>query len=269
MRNRWLLLVVSGSLLLFLSSCSGTPSTQQTTPAAPAATAEAAATKESTPLPTETPKPFSGDGPWEVNFKTQSDGTTLYGILYGQGQTGVLLAPTYPGGTEGWRSFAEEAAAQGYRVLTFDFRGQEKSEGERSFASAAEDMDAAIALLREAMVQRIVIVGAGMGGMAGIQSTPNHDDVIGLAVISSARTFGDLEITDADLAALKIPSLWLGARNDMTQNVEDMYAVAGGSDKQIWIYDGSSLHGTFILEGADGPDLERRLLEFVAHVAGS
>jgi hypothetical protein len=29
------------------------------------------------------------------------------------------------------------------------------------------------------------------------------------------------------------------------------------------------LQGTFIFEGADGSDMQKRLLDFVAHVAGS
>ena len=87
-------------------------------------------------------------------------------------------------------------------------------------------------------------------------------------VFTSEYTSVQTEITDADLATLNMPSLWLGTRNDMTQNVEDMYNLAGSSDKQLWIYEGSSLHGTYMLEGADRPNLEQRLIEFVARAAG-
>jgi hypothetical protein len=47
-----------------------------------------------------------------------------------------------------------------------------------------------------------------------------------------------------------------------------MSALAGSAKKDLWIYEGSSLHGTYIFDGADGPDMQRRLLEFVAAVTG-
>ncbi|MBN1312108.1 MAG: alpha/beta fold hydrolase [Anaerolineae bacterium] len=269
MQTRWASLTLSVVVLLLLFSACGSSNPQaiqQTVPTSEG-TAAISLTEEATPLPTTTPEPFSDGGPWEINFITADD-ATLYGILYGQGQTGIILAPTYPGGSEGWRPFAEEIAEQGYRVLTFDFRGQGKSEGDRSIADASTDLEAAITVLLENVADRVVLIGAGLGGMAAIQVAPHNEDVIGLVVISSPRVLEDLEIADKDLSDLDVPSLWLGTRNDMVHNVEDMYDISGSSDKELWIYEGSSLHGTFILEGADGPDLERRLLEFVMQVTG-
>jgi pimeloyl-ACP methyl ester carboxylesterase len=259
-----------GAFLLLLSACagSGSQSTQQPAPEG-TESVDVLPTDKPTSIPTATPEPFSDEGPWEINFIT-SDDATLYGILYGQGQTGVILAPTYPDGSEGWHSFAEKIAeqGQGYRVFTFDFRGQGKSEGERSVVDASIDLEAAITMMLENVADRVVLIGAGLGGMAAIQAASQNEAVIGLVVISSPRSLEDLELSDSELSALEVPSLWLGTRNDMTHNVEDLYDVAGSGDKQLWIYEGSSLHGTFILEGADGPDLEQRLLEFVVQVTG-
>lgn len=268
--HRSLLLLSVMAVLLFLSACSlngmvSPSSSQQATSTVPQSPGDTPT--ETIAPPTATPEPFSGDGPWEISFTT-TDGVALYGILYGQGQVALVLAPSYPGGLEGWRPFAEKISSQGYRALTFDFRGQGKSEGTRSSADAATDLAAAITVMRENIAERIVVLGAGLGGMAAIQAVPQNEGVIGMAVLSSPRSFDGLEITDADLAALNIPSLWLGTRNDMTQNVEDMYNVAGGTDKQLWIYEGSSLHGTFMFDGADRPDLEQRLSDFIAHVTG-
>ncbi len=225
---------------------------------------------EATQTPTATPEePFSGEGPWELRFTT-TDGVALYGILFGQGDIAVVLAPSYPGGLDGWRPFAEKLASGGYRVFTFDFRGQGQSEGTRNAADALTDLQAAVAVMRENIAERVVVMGAGLGGMAAIQAASQGEEgLVGLVVLSSPRLLEAVEIGDSDLSALAVPSLWFGTRNDMTQNIEDMYNVAGGSDKQIWIYEGSSLHGTYILEGADGPNLEQRLTEFVARVSGS
>jgi hypothetical protein len=55
----------------------------------------------------------------------------------------------------------------------------------------------------------------------------------------------------------------------MIQNVEPMYELAASSDKTLWIYEGSSLQGTFIFEGADTNDLRQRLIDFVVRVTGA
>jgi hypothetical protein len=220
-------------------------------------------------LPSPTPEtPLTGEGPWEVTFQT-ADGVTLHGTLHGESTQGVVLAPMYPGEQAGWKPFQEALASQGYRALAFDFRGHGASEGERSASTAPVDLAAAVAFMREHDVEQIVLAGAGLGGMAGIQLAAQDGGITGLVVISSPRSLEDLEVTDGDLAALTLPTLWLGARNDMSQHVEEMYELAASSDKALWIYEGSSLPGTFIFEGADGPDLERRLLEFVTRVFGS
>lgn len=210
---------------------------------------------------------FSGDGPWEVTFTT-SDGVTLYGNVYGQSDQAIILAPMYPGEQAGWQPFAQALAAQGFRALTFDFRGYGSSGGSREAANAPADLAAAIAFLRENETGSIMLIGAGMGGLAAIRVTSRDGQIAGIAILSSPRAFEGLEVSDADLSALIVPSLWIATRNDMSQRVEEMFDLAGGTDKQVWIYEGSSLPGTYIFEGADRADLERRLIEFAARIFG-
>lgn len=255
------------------------PAVEEPTPATgetPIEAAPPASGEEETPVPDTTdgeatpeatPDPFVGEGPWAVTFET-NDGIILAGTLFGRGPVDVVLAPMYPGGQEGWLPFAEAAAEQGYRVLSFDLRGHGESEGEADWEAAVSDLEAALAFLDEHGGERFILIGAGQGGLAAIRVAAEREDVIGLAVISSPRAFEALAVSDADLERLGMPSLWLGARNDMTQSVEELYDQAGSSDKELWIYEGSSLHGTYIFEGADGPDLQRRLLDFLARVTG-
>ena len=213
------------------------------------------------------PTPLAGDGPWAVKFPS-SGGTRLDGVVYGQSVLCLVLAPMYPGAKEGWLTFAATAGLQGYRALTFDFRGHGDSEGKIDVSLAPDDLTGAIAILKQNGCTQFVLVGAGLGSMAAIKIAPQDETVRGVVVISSPRAFDSLEITDADLNALTMPTLWLAARNDMTQSVEEMSALAGSASKTLWIYEGSSVQGTYILEGADGPDLEKRLLEFIASAFG-
>ncbi len=126
------------------------------------------------------------------------------------------------------------------------------------------DLEAASAFLKQNGAEQVVVIGAGLGGMAAIKAAPQDASIKGVVIISSSRSVDGLEIADSDLSALTIPSLWLAARNDMTQQIEEMSGLAGSSKKDLWIYEGSSVQGTYILEGADGPDMRRRLLEFIA-----
>lgn len=273
-------IVFTASLIVLAALAGCTPPPE--TPVIPTAEQVATGTDEpgSTPVqdepptpesPTLTPTPeppFVGAGPFPVSFPT-ADGVTLHGTLYGEGATGVILAPMYLIGQAGWSAFAEALAAQGYRVLVYDSRGSGESEGERAPAAAADDLAAAVAFMRSHEFTPAVLIGAGIGGSAAVKTAAQDASFAGVVVISAPRSFEGLEVTDAELEALASPSLWIATRNDMIQNVEPMYELAASSDKTLWIYEGSSLQGTFIFEGADTNDLRQRLIDFVVRVTGA
>lgn len=235
------------------------------TPGSSTAEPTQAAGGQPTPAPTEIS--YTGAGPWQVTFNT-ADKVTLSGTMYGDGKTVIILAPAYPGGQEGWAAFGAAAAAKGYRALTFDFRGYGSSKGSQSPADMPADIQAAADYLKGLGAEKIILAGAGLGGSATILAAGKASDLSGVALVSATRGVEGLQVGDGDLTALKIPTLWLAARNDLTQSTEEMAALVGSDKKNIWIYEGSSLHGTYIFDGADGPDMQRRLLEFVAAVTG-
>lgn len=262
------------SLLLGLVACA--PQAGSTTVLPPTADPTAEQLPSPTPQVEPTPVPvtptpeveFPGEGPWDVTFAA-ADGVTLHGRLFGRGTTALVLIPTYPGEQQGWYAFAEAAAQQGYMALAFDLRGYGQSEGARSAPDAPLDLAAAIAYLQAHEVERLVLIGAGQGGTAAIKLVAAGEaSAAGLALISAPQAFDGLEVSEDDLAALALPTLWVGARNDLIQRAEDMAALAASTDRELWIYEGSSLHGTYILEGADSADLQRRLLDFAARVTG-
>jgi predicted small lipoprotein YifL len=267
-------------ILLALAACGGAPAT-----APPAAADEAAPATEPadrtleagstpaaadpaqpTPLPPTATVPFEGEGPWEADFQT-ADGVTLHGTLFGEGSTGIALAPNYPGGAAAWHPFAEAAAGRGYRALAFDLRGHGESGGDPDLAAAPDDVAAAAAFLRDQGAERIILMGGGEGAMATVLTAASDDDIAGLAALSPMREDGGLAVGEADLAGLSIPSLWIGARTDMEHDAEGMADQAGG-EPEVWIYEGSSLHGTYLFEGIDAPDLTERLLDFAERAAG-
>ncbi len=77
-----------------------------------------------------------------VTFTTD-DGVVLGGHLFGTGSKGVILAHMYPADQTSWYATAEKLAAQGYLVLTFDFRGYGESEGDKQIDRIDRDVMAA------------------------------------------------------------------------------------------------------------------------------
>jgi len=211
--------------------------------------------------PTAAEDLFAGEGPWEVQIPT-SDGSTISGTVYGTGTQGIVLAPMYPGEQAGWVPFAQTASEAGYRVLTFDF--QAFSNGTpNELSTAGTDLESAINFLKEYEVEIIAVAGAGQGGTAAALVAASGSDIPRLAVISSSYDYGSLTVAPEQLSSLTIPTLWIGTRQDMQHEVEDMFAQAGSQQKSLWIYEESALHGTYILESLNSGDLQTRLLEFI------
>ncbi|NDJ55348.1 MAG: hypothetical protein GYB68_19935 [Chloroflexi bacterium] len=126
--------------------------------------------------------------------------------------------------------------------------------------------------MRETGHEAIVVVGAGNGGIGVIEAGSEDANLAGIVIVSSPRSVVDaagtiqVQLSDGTLSALTMPSLWIGARTDLLSQVEELEALATNSESELWIYEGNSMHGTFILESLDGPDMERRLLDFFGRV---
>lgn len=196
-----------------------------------------------------------------VRFST-SDGITLAGTLFGSGPAGVVLAHMFPTDQTSWHPFARQLAAEGFRALAFDFRGYGGSGGPRRIDLIDRDVRAASGYLRSRGVTRVALVGASMGGTAAIKVAA-QDGAAALVVISSPQAFRGLTVSSAELARLRMPSLWIGSEGDgVTAAMRAMYAAAGGP-RTLHIYPGSA-HGTYLFDSPHGPDLTGRILVFIA-----
>jgi len=201
-----------------------------------------------------------------VSFTT-SDGILLRGHLYGSRgamgavSTGVILAHMFPADQSDWTDFAQVLAAHGYQALTFDFRGFTESEGPLGTQFADRDLLAAYQFLRP-RVSRIFIAGASLGAEAAILVAA-REPVAGIICISTPVSFGGLNVEQV-VRQVRAPMLFVTSADDplVAGQPEILYRLAEGP-KSFEVFAGRA-HGTAILFGPHGTELQSLMLRFIA-----
>jgi esterase/lipase len=195
-----------------------------------------------------------------VSFTT-SDGIVLRGHLYGSGATGVILAHMFPADQSDWTDFAQVLAAHGYAALTFDFRGFTESDGPSGTEFADRDLLAAYQFIRP-RVSRIFIAGASLGAEAAILVAA-REPVAGIICISTPVSFGGLNVEGA-VTRVRAPILFVTSTSDplVAGQPEILYRLAK-APKSFQVFSGSA-HGTAILFGPHGTELQNLMLRFIA-----
>ena len=194
-----------------------------------------------------------------LTFPTE-DGLVLSGTSFGAGVTGVVLAHMYPADQSGWFSFAQRLGGQGYQALTFDFRGYGESEGEKDIGNLDRDVEAAVAEIQALGAERLVLIGASMGGTAGLIAAASEPvwpgfgegaGAAGVVTLSAPLAFRGLDARAA-LPDVRVPVLLLAAEGDQSA-VPDAQAMAAqlGGRSEVVVLSGDR-HGTDLLSGPEG-----------------
>jgi pimeloyl-ACP methyl ester carboxylesterase len=198
------------------------------------------------------------------------DGTMLDGAVLGSGSTGIVLAHQYPADLCGWWPYAVYLSRLGFRVMLFDTRCAGVSEcpdGGRT--KIVDDPAAAVAWLRTAGTEHVILVGASFGAVLALVTggsiRPPLDGVVSLSGESDlTNTVGaPLDARDA-VAHVRIPVLFMVARDDPAVTPAEtrvMYARAGATDKRLVVLPGFYGHGWLMLTDAAGnPTRASRIL---------
>lgn len=202
-----------------------------------------------------------------VTFDT-ADGATISGELYGSGKTAVIFS-MMGNCKPGWREFAQITAAQGFLTLTYPWRGcRASSVDEALIQEFLEDTRAAIMFIREQGAEKIILVGASLGGVASAKLAL-ESQASGIVILASPPSISqwNFEIQSADLNT-DIPKLFITAENDKTvpaSATRELYDLAA-EPKEWQTYPGSA-HGTDLFEGESGIDLQQRILDFIQKIA--
>ena len=203
-----------------------------------------------------------------VTFET-ADGATITGELYGSGKTAVIFS-VMGNCKPGWREFAQLTAAQGLIAFTYPWRGcrEPGSVDENETQKFVDDLLGAINFMRDQGANKIILVGASLGGCASAKLAV-ASQASGLIVIASPAVIPEwgFEIEAADMNT-DIPKLFITAENDDTvsaSKTRQLYDLAT-EPKEWQTYPGTA-HGTDLFETESGEELQQRILEFILAVA--
>ena len=205
--------------------------------------------------------------PGRIVHFTTDDGVELAGELRGSGPTGVVLSHMFPSDRTSWAPLAHELAGEGTTTLAFDFRGYGDSEGARSIPDIWRDVVAAIGFLRRRGAERIVLVGASMGGTASLVAAA-REEVDGVITLSAPSTFMGLLAPPEALEAIDEPKLFIAAQGDSgaAATAQRFYAESS-PPKRVEIVVGDQ-HGTELLESGQTEVVRSLILSFVERHGG-
>lgn len=142
---------------------------------------------------------------YPVQFVTRADGVRLaYRHLQGRGPTLVFL-PGYKSDMQGGKALALSAwaAEQGVGMLRMDYSGCGESDG--AFEDGTLDIwrDDVLAVIAEAKVGPLILIGSSMGGwLMLLVAEALGDQVTAMVGIAAAPDFTDWDFNDADRSTI-------------------------------------------------------------------
>ena len=167
-----------------------------------------------------------------------------------------MLAHMFPADQSSWYPFADRLADEGYRVLTFDFRGYCPgddagcSEGEKAIPDIWQDVVGAMDALRNEGVSRIALIGASMGGTASlVAASKEGEDVEAIVTLSALTSFEGLVAGPEAISQLTAAKLFIAGHADTAaaEAVDVLYGEALQPKRPLILT--TEDHGTDILTG--------------------
>jgi pimeloyl-ACP methyl ester carboxylesterase len=211
-------------------------------------------------VPPATPTATTGLPTQSVRFTT-ADGITLEGSLHGHGTVAVILSNGGDNVSEPWRPLAEQLAAHGYLVLSYAYRPRGPT-FDGLADHALTDLRGAIAFMRTQPLIKLILMGASLGALVSLKVAAGAP-CDGLVALSSPLGYQDVQLADTDLRRLRMPKLFVTSQDNppFTGDTLHLFDVSPApKDKRV--YPGGA-HGTDLLAGTAGADLQSALLSFV------
>jgi dienelactone hydrolase len=194
----------------------------------------------------------------------------LYGLVFGQGATGVVIAHMNGGNVCQGTPYAKELAASGYRVLVFDFAGFGASPGSAGIAQARQVV-AAATFLRADGAANIVLIGGSMGATASLAAAPQLSPPPKAVVsLSAPLSFGADNALNG-VEKLTVPVFYAAGEfeSGFADNAKQLYdATPKGVTRTLVLGTASSNHGLWLTDPTVGvPDLRAKIADFLRRYA--
>jgi pimeloyl-ACP methyl ester carboxylesterase len=215
----------------------------------------------------------SGDIPVQKVVVTTKDGVHLAGARFGTGAKGVVLLPQHGADLCAWYDYANSLVNTGYHALAIDFRGTGYSE-ESSTVDYTADAMAAVAALKQAGAQKVVLMGASLGaatalvaagrdpaGVVGVVSLSYPDD--GEDVTGGAGSAPHTPLQAAPL--IKVPMLLCFTSGDRQAAKPDALVAAAKDAQPEMVGRPGVSHGWDMLKVGDD-DVRPDVQTFLASV---
>ena len=211
-------------------------------------------------------RPADLSGSEAITFASR-DGVELQGRVFGRGTTAVVLSHMLPADQRSWFDLAGRLAEEGYLVLTYDFRGYCPggdggcSQGERDISAIWQDVLGAIDLVRERGADRVVLIGASMGGTASLVAAAQPGtDVDAVITLSAPSSIEGLVADGPLLQTISAGKLFVAGVGDFAaaQAAQELYSISP-PPKRVEIVPADD-HGTDLLTGPQG-EVVKRLIE--------
>ena len=199
-------------------------------------------------------------GPDDAQFPA-TDGTILRGHHYGNGDATVVLAHMSDSDQDDWREFAVSLNGLGYAAFSFNFRGFKPSQGDKAEPLIDRDLEGAIEYLESRGVEKIVVVGSGMGGTVAIQVAA-HRDILGVVTISAPLEIDGLSAQE-DVEFVSGAKLFFSSEGDKdAHRSAGIFYNAAKSPRLMETFSGSE-HGTDLLYGQHAANIQQRIFDFL------
>ncbi|MFC1595076.1 alpha/beta hydrolase [Patescibacteria group bacterium] len=202
----------------------------------------------------------------ETIILTTKDGINIAGDYYaGSSFRGILLLHMMPETRGSWKTFAEELAIEGYKVLSIDLRGHGDSTtgsmgkldyqqfSNEEHASSIHDVEASIEFLEKKGAHAIFIVGASIGANLALwYAVDNPENVKGIALLSPGLDYKGIR---SEANAIKLSSkirvmLYSGGdqEDEYSKNtVQRLKKILKVDDARLRIFEDAG-HGTRIFD---------------------
>lgn len=194
-----------------------------------------------------------------------TDGVTLRGRLWARGATAVIFSHMLGTDQSIWFDLAGRLAAQGYTVLTFDFRGVGTSSGRFVIRRVSRDTLGAVRFIRGQQPEKVVLIGASMGGTSSLIAA-GETPVDGVVVIASGMAFQGLDARPY-LPRLRMPKLFIVGSRDapFNESATAMYARTPRPKQLLEVP--TAVHGTYMFRTKHKAMIYRAIIEFLTQAS--